>query len=179
MAILTESGLIHGVINVQFRYSTATSKGLPNFFAGEWFLSATGDMSSRISLDSPRRGSARATPSSIRLITGNVISGRLLRWSGDLVALSLRFCRTETFDLDAAENRGLFIPVGVAHGSGVNRRDAWARSRQPSMVRMSNGLVWNDPGSCGSRGGPESLPTPRAAPIQPLTLVPSSRHLPK
>lgn len=45
-----------------------------------------------------------------------LLSGRIRVGLADLRQSSPTFRATQTIDLDAADNRGLFIPVGVAHG---------------------------------------------------------------
>lgn len=45
-----------------------------------------------------------------------LLSGRIRVGLADLRPASPAYRLTETIDLDAADNRGVFIPVGVAHG---------------------------------------------------------------
>ena len=116
MAILTESGLIHGVINVQLQPYGDERGRFTEFFRREWFPQRDWRHVQSNRSDS-RAGVLRGLHYHFNQVDyWYVISGRLRVGLADLRRSSPTFRCTETIDLDAAGNRGLFIPVGVAHG---------------------------------------------------------------
>ncbi|MCA9868305.1 MAG: dTDP-4-dehydrorhamnose 3,5-epimerase family protein [Anaerolineales bacterium] len=159
MAILTESGLIHGVINVQLQPYGDERGRFTEFFRREWFPQRDWRHVQSNRSDS-RAGVLRGLHYHFNQVDyWYVISGRLRVGLADLRRSSPTFRCTETFDLDAAENRGLFIPVGVAHG--------FLALTDVTLVYVvdnyydgadEHGLAWNDP-EVAVPWRSESLPT--------------------
>lgn len=75
-----------------------------------------------------------------------VASGRIRVGLVDLRDSSPGFKFTQTIDMDAADNRGLFIPVGVAHGF-VALTDVTLLYIVDNYYDGADeyGLAWNDP----------------------------------
>jgi dTDP-4-dehydrorhamnose 3,5-epimerase len=75
-----------------------------------------------------------------------LFKGRIRVGLADLRRSSPGFRRTETIDIDSADNRGLFIPVGVAHGF-LALTDVTLFYIVDNYYDGSDelGLAWNDP----------------------------------
>lgn len=116
MPILTESTLIPGIINVQLRPFADERGRFIELFRKEWFPQRewTNVQSNR---SESRAGVLRGLHYHFNQVDyWYVVSGRIRVGLADLRRSSKAFRWTETIDLDASENRGLFIPTGVAHG---------------------------------------------------------------
>lgn len=109
MPLLTESSLIPGVINVQLRPFADERGRFIELFRKEWF---------------PQRDwsnvQSNRSESKVGVLRGlhyhfnqvdywYVVSGRIRVGLADLRRSSISYRRTTTIDLDAADNRGLFI----------------------------------------------------------------------
>lgn len=146
MPLLTESSLIPGVINVQLRPFADERGRFIELFRKEWF---------------PQRDwsnvQSNRSESKVGVLRGlhyhfnqvdywYVISGRIRVGLADLRRSSIFYRRTTTIDLDAADNRGLFIPIGVAHGF-LALTDVTLIYTVDNYYdgRDEFGLAWNDP----------------------------------
>ncbi len=159
MAILTESSLIHGIINVQLQPYGDERGRFTEFFRKEWFPQRDWRHVQSNRSDS-RAGVLRGLHYHFNQVDyWYVVSGRLRVGLADLRRSSPAFRCTETIDLDAGENRGLFIPVGVAHG--------FLALTDVTLVYVvdnyydgadEHGLAWNDP-EIAVPWRPDSAPT--------------------
>lgn len=75
-----------------------------------------------------------------------LFKGRIRVGLADLRRSSPSFRRTETIDIDSTDNRGLFIPIGVAHGF-LALTDVTLFYIVDNYYDGSDelGLAWNDP----------------------------------
>lgn len=146
MPVIIESRSIPGVLRVQLKAFADDRGRFTEIFRKEWFPQRTwGSIQSNRS-DS-RQGVLRGLHYHFRQVDyWYVISGTIRVGLADLRPSSPSYRCTETIDLDAAANRGLYIPVGVAHGF-------LALSDVTLMYIVDNyfdgsdefGLAWNDP----------------------------------
>mgnify|MGYP003380856487 CR=1 FL=1 len=159
MPILTESSLINGIINVQLQPYGDERGRFTEFFRKEWFPQRDWPHVQSNRSDS-RAGVLRGLHYHFNQVDyWYVLSGRLRVGLADLRRSSPSFRYTETIDLNADEPRGLFIPVGVAHG--------FLALTDVTLVYVvdnyydgadEHGLAWNDP-EIGVPWRPDSLPT--------------------
>ncbi len=146
MSLLTESTLISGVINVQLHPFTDERGRFTELFRKEWFPQRewTNIQSNR---SESRAGVLRGLHYHFNQVDyWYVVSGRIRVGLADLRRSSASYRVTETIDLDAADNRGLFIPVGVAHGF-LALTDVTLIYTVDNYYdgRDEFGLAWNDP----------------------------------
>lgn len=146
MSLLTESTLIPGVINIQLRPFTDERGRFTELFRKEWFPQRewTNIQSNR---SESRAGVLRGLHYHFNQVDyWYVISGRIRVGLADLRRSSSSYRVTETIDLDAADNKGLFIPVGVAHGF-LALTDVTLIYTVDNYYdgRDEFGLAWNDP----------------------------------
>lgn len=146
MPLLTESTSIPGVINVQLRPFADERGRFIELFRKEWFPQREwANVQSNRS--ESRAGVLRGLHYHFNQVDyWYVVSGRIRVGLADLRRSSPAFRRTETVDLDADENRGLYIPIGVAHG--------FLALTDVTLVYIVDnyydgadefGLAWNDP----------------------------------
>jgi len=146
MSLLTESALIPGVINVQLRPFTDERGRFTELFRKEWFPQREwANIQSNRS--ESRAGVLRGLHYHFNQVDyWYVVSGRIRVGLADLRRSSASYHVTETIDLDAADNKGLFIPVGVAHGF-LTLTDVTLIYTVDNYYdgRDEFGLAWNDP----------------------------------
>ncbi len=146
MPLLTESTSIPGVINVQLRPFADERGRFVELFRKEWFPQREwANVQSNRS--ESRAGVLRGLHYHFNQVDyWYVVSGRIRVGLADLRRSSPAFRQTETVDLHADENRGLYIPIGVAHG--------FLALTDVTLVYIVDnyydgadefGLAWNDP----------------------------------
>lgn len=116
MPLLTESARISGVINVQLLPFSDERGRFMELFRKEWFPQRdwTNIQSNR---SESKAGVLRGLHYHFNQVDyWYVVSGRIRVGLADLRRSSPSYRLTETIDLDATDNRGLYIPTGVAHG---------------------------------------------------------------
>lgn len=116
MPQLNESSLIPGVINVQLHPFADERGRFVELFRKEWF-----PQRDWVNMQSNRSESKVGVLRGLHYHFNQVdywyvVSGRIRVGLADLRRSSQTYRCTETIDLDADENTGLFIPIGVAHG---------------------------------------------------------------
>ena len=92
-----------------------------------------------------------------------VAQGRIRAAMVDIRPFSPSFLTTQTIEISAANNLGLFIPVGVAHGF-VTLEDAtltYVVDNYYDGGRDENGVAWNDPDFNLDWGYPEPIVSKR------------------
>jgi dTDP-4-dehydrorhamnose 3,5-epimerase len=113
---ITESRVIPGILLAQLRPFADDRGRFTETFRKEWFPQREWRHVQSNRSDS-RAGVLRGLHYHFNQVDyWYVVSGRIRVGLADLRRSSPAFRRTETIDMDAADNRGLFIPVGVAHG---------------------------------------------------------------
>lgn len=146
MPLLTESSLIPGVINVQLRPFADERGRFIELFRKEWFPQR--DWSNvQSNRSESKAGVLRGLHYHFNQVDyWYVVSGRIRVGLADLRRSSISYRRTTTIDLDAADNRGLFIPIGVAHGF-LALTDVTLIYTVDNYYdgRDEFGLAWNDP----------------------------------
>lgn len=116
MPVITESERIPGILTVELRPFTDDRGRFIEFFRKEWFPQRewTNVQSNR---SESRAGVLRGLHYHFNQVDyWYVVSGRIRVGLADLRRGSPAFRCAQTIDLDAADNRGLYIPTGVAHG---------------------------------------------------------------
>jgi dTDP-4-dehydrorhamnose 3,5-epimerase len=146
MPIITESKNIPGILLVELK-SFADDRGrFAETFRKEWFPQREWRYVQTNRSDS-HAGILRGLHYHFKQVDyWYLFSGRIRVGLADLRQTSPCYRRAETIDLDAADNRGLFIPVGVAHGF-------LALTDVTLFYIVDNyydggdelGLAWNDP----------------------------------
>lgn len=146
MPIITESGAIPGILLARLRPFADDRGRFIETFRVEWFPQREWRHVQSNRSDS-RAGVLRGLHYHFNQVDyWYVLSGRIRVGLVDLRRSSPAFRRAETIDMDAADDRGLFIPVGVAHG--------FLALTDVTLVYVvdnyydgadENGLAWNDP----------------------------------
>lgn len=146
MPILTESDRIPGLFSVCLQPYSDDRGRFVELFRKEWFPQRNWDniQSNRSESDA---GVLRGLHYHFNQVDyWYVVSGLVRVGLVDLRRSSPTFRQTMTIDLNAADNQGLFIPIGVAHGF-------LALSDVTLVYIVDNyydgadeyGLAWNDP----------------------------------
>ena len=146
MPIITEFAAIPGVLLVELRPFADKRGRFTETFRKEWFPQRawTNVQSNR---SDSRPGVLRGLHYHFNQVDyWYLAAGRIRVGLADLRRSSPAFRRTATIDLDAADNRGLYIPTGVAHGF-------LALSDVTLFYTVDNyydggdefGLAWDDP----------------------------------
>ncbi len=116
MATITESLQIPGVLTVDLKPYADERGRFIETFRKEWFPQR-GWENIQSNRSESRRGVLRGLHYHFNQVDyWYVLNGRIRAGLVDLRRSSPTFRCTQTIDLDAADNRGLFIPCGVAHG---------------------------------------------------------------
>ena len=116
MPVITESSLIPGVLNVRLQPFADERGRFTELFRKEWFPQRQWQ-NVQSNRSESRAGVLRGLHYHFNQVDyWYVVSGRIRVGLADLRRSSPTFRCTETIDLAAADNQGLFIPVGVAHG---------------------------------------------------------------
>lgn len=116
MPLFTESKNIPGLLLVELRPFADERGRFTETFRKEWFPQRAWQNIQSNRSDS-RAGVLRGLHYHFNQVDyWYVLSGRIRVGLADLRRSSPGFRSTETIDLDAAADRGLFIPCGVAHG---------------------------------------------------------------
>jgi dTDP-4-dehydrorhamnose 3,5-epimerase len=143
---IEESSLIPGVLTVQLRAFADERGRFIETFRKEWFPQRAWECIQSNRSES-RAGVLRGLHYHFNQVDyWYVLSGRIRVGLADLRAASPAFKSTQTIDVDAADNRGLYIPVGIAHGF-------LALTDVTLLYVVDNyydgadefGLVWDDP----------------------------------
>ena len=146
MPTITESTLSPGVLHVELRPFADERGRFTETFRKEWFPQRAWNNVQSNRSDS-RPGVLRGLHYHFNQVDyWYVAAGRIRVGLADLRRSSPAFRRTTTIDLDAADNRGLYIPTGVAHGF-------LALSDVTLFYTVDNyydggdefGLAWDDP----------------------------------
>lgn len=116
MPVITESDQISGVFSVHLRPFSDDRGRFVELFRKEWFPQRNWD-----TIQSNRSESAAGVLRGLHYHFNQVdywyvVSGLIRVGLVDLRRSSATFRRTTTIDLNATDNQGLFIPIGVAHG---------------------------------------------------------------
>lgn len=146
MPVITESHLIPGVFNIRLQPFADERGRFTELFRKEWFPQRQWQ-NLQSNRSESRAGVLRGLHYHFNQVDyWYVVSGRIRIGLADLRRSSPAFRCTETIDLAAADNRGLFIPVGVAHG--------FLALTDVTLVYIVDnyydgadefGLAWNDP----------------------------------
>ncbi|CUS02247.2 dTDP-4-dehydrorhamnose 3,5-epimerase [Candidatus Promineifilum breve] len=116
MALLTESLQIPGVLTVELQPFADTRGRFIETFRKEWFPQRSWE-NIQSNRSESRSGVLRGLHYHFNQVDyWYVLNGCIRAGLVDLRRSSPTYCCTQTIDLDAADNRGLFIPCGVAHG---------------------------------------------------------------
>ena len=116
MPTITESATIPGVLTVELRHFADNRGRFTETFRKEWFPQRDWGRMQTNRSDS-REGVLRGLHYHFGQVDyWYVVSGRIRVGLVDLRRSSPAFRGAQTIDLDATEQRGLYIPVGVAHG---------------------------------------------------------------
>lgn len=146
MPNIIESKRIPGILKVELRPFGDERGRFTETFRTEWFPQRTWDHIQSNRSDS-RAGVLRGLHYHFNQVDyWYLVSGRIRVGLADLRPSSPAFLQTETIDLDAADNCGIFIPIGVAHGF-------LALSEVTLFYIVDNfydgadefGLAWDDP----------------------------------
>jgi dTDP-4-dehydrorhamnose 3,5-epimerase len=146
MPVITESSLIPGVYIVQLQPFADERGRFTELFRKEWFPQRQWQ-NVQSNRSESRAGVLRGLHYHFNQVDyWYVVSGRIRVGLADLRRSSPTFRCTETIDLAAADNQGLFIPIGVAHG--------FLALTDVTLVYIVDnyydgadefGLAWNDP----------------------------------
>ena len=146
MPTIIESNVIPGVLHVELRPFADERGRFTETFRKEWFPQRAWRNVQSNRSDS-RPGVLRGLHYHFNQVDyWYVVAGRIRVGLADLRRSSPAFRQTTTVDLDAADNRGLYIPTGVAHGF-------LALSDVTLFYTVDNyydgadefGLAWDDP----------------------------------
>lgn len=115
-------------------------------FRKEWFPQRSWD-NVQLNRSESRKGVLRGLHYHLNQVDyWYVLDGRIRAGLVDLRRSSPTFCKSQTIDIDGADNRGLFIPCGIAHGflalsdvTLVYIVDNYYDSND------DHGLAWDDP----------------------------------
>lgn len=146
MPLITESDRIPGVLHTQLHPFADERGRFTEVFRKEWFPQRewTNIQSNR---SESKAGVLRGLHYHFNQVDyWYLLSGRIRVGLVDLRRSSPRFQSTLTIDLDAAENSGLFIPIGVAHGF-VALTDVTLMYIVDNYYDGADeyGLAWDDP----------------------------------
>lgn len=116
MPIINESSRINGVLTVELRPFVDERGRFIELFRKEWF-----PQRQWLNVQSNRSESKAGVLRGLHYHFNQVdywylVQGRMRVGLADLRRSSPQYRNTQTIDIDADENRGLFIPIGVAHG---------------------------------------------------------------
>lgn len=146
MPTFIESKQIPGVLTVELRPFSDDRGRFTETFRSEWFPQRVWGRIQTNRSDS-RAGVLRGLHYHFNQIDyWYVFSGQIRVGLADLRPSSPGYRQTETVVLDAADSRGLYIPVGVAHGF-LALTDATLFYIVDNYYDGSDehGLAWNDP----------------------------------
>lgn len=116
MPVITESTQIPGILTVELTPYTDSRGRFTETFRKEWFPQRSWQAMQSNRSDS-NAGVLRGLHYHFNQVDyWYVLSGRIRAGLADLRQSSPAYRCTTTIDLDAADSRGLFIPIGVAHG---------------------------------------------------------------
>lgn len=146
MTEISESSTIPGVKLAKFRIFSDARGQFMETFRKDWFPERSWEI-----VQSNRSESAAGVLRGLhfhhrQVDYWQVVNGSIRVALADLRRQSPAYGQIETIDLDAANPRGLFIPVGVAHGF-------LARTAATLLYLVDNyydgsdehGIAWNDP----------------------------------
>lgn len=146
MPLITESERIPGVLSAQLNPFADERGRFTEIFRKEWF-----PQRNWINVQSNRSDSKAGVLRGLHYHFNQVdywylVAGRIRVGLADLRRTSSGFRCTETIDIDATDNRGLFIPIGVAHGF-VALTDVTLMYFVDNYYDGADefGLAWNDP----------------------------------
>jgi dTDP-4-dehydrorhamnose 3,5-epimerase len=158
MPLITESETIPGILLVQLKPFADDRGRFIETFRKEWFPQREW-RNVQTNRSESRAGVLRGLHYHFNQVDyWYLFSGRVRVGLADLRPDSPGYRRTETIEFDAADNRGLFIPVGVAHGF-LALTDAILFYIVDNYYDGGDefGLAWNDP-DIVVRWQPESAP---------------------
>jgi dTDP-4-dehydrorhamnose 3,5-epimerase len=116
MATITESLQIPGVLTIDLKPYADERGRFIETFRKEWFPQRAWE-NVQSNRSESRRGVLRGLHYHFDQVDyWYVLDGRIRAGLVDLRRSSPTFCCTQTIDIDGADNRGLYIPCGVAHG---------------------------------------------------------------
>lgn len=116
MPVITELSAIPGVLLIDLQPFADTRGRFTETFRKEWFPMRRWDRVQSNRSDS-QAGVLRGLHYHFDQVDYWYLAGGSIRVGlADLRRSSAAFRQTETIDLDAGQNRGLYIPSGVAHG---------------------------------------------------------------
>lgn len=146
MPIISESDLIPGLLIVELRPFADDRGRFTELFRKEWFPQREWNNVQSNRSDS-QAGVLRGLHYHFHQVDyWYVAAGRIRVGLADLRQSSPAFRSTTTIDMDANDSRGLFIPVGVAHG--------FLALTDVTLIYIvdnyydgadEHGLAWNDP----------------------------------
>lgn len=146
MPTFVESKLIPGILTVELRAFGDERGRFTETFRKEWFPQREWSRIQTNRSDS-RAGVLRGLHYHFNQVDyWYLFKGRIRVGLADLRPSSPGYRKTQTIDLDAADNRGVFIPVGVAHGF-LALTDVTLFYIVDNYYDGSDehGLAWNDP----------------------------------
>lgn len=146
MPTFVESTQIPGILTVELRAFGDERGRFTETFRKEWFPQREWGRMQTNRSDS-RAGVLRGLHYHFNQVDyWYLFKGRIRVGLADLRPSSPGYLKTETIDLDAADNRGVFIPVGVAHGF-LALTDVTLFYIVDNYYDGSDehGLAWNDP----------------------------------
>jgi dTDP-4-dehydrorhamnose 3,5-epimerase len=144
--ILTESPIIPGVITADLKVFGDDRGRFTEIFRKEWFPQRAW-LYVQMNRSESQAGVLRGLHYHFNQVDyWLVVKGQIRVGLADLRRESSSFQKTQTIDLDAADARGLYIPIGVAHGF-------LALTDVTLIYVVDNyydgadelGLAWNDP----------------------------------
>lgn len=147
MPTITESTIIPGILVVELRPFADDRGRFTETFRKEWF-----PQRSWAAMQSNRSDSRAGVLRGLHYHFDQVdywylFSGRIRVGLADLRRSSPTFRDTQTIDLDAADNRGIYIPSGVAHGflALTDVTLIYIVDNYYDGGRDEFGLAWDDP----------------------------------
>jgi dTDP-4-dehydrorhamnose 3,5-epimerase len=164
MPVINESDCIAGVYIAQLRAFADERGRFIETFRKEWFPQRRWDIVQSNRADSTAGVLRGLHYHHHQVDYWYVVSGHIRAGLVDLRPYSPTYRQTQLVDMDAANNLGLFIPVGVAHG--------YLTLQATTLTYVvdnyydgadEHGLAWNDPDVGLAWGITEPLISPRDA----------------